>query len=152
MAQTILLVDDERKLRDMLRVYLEQEGYRVIEASNGREALYVARYEKPDLVLLDLMMPEMGGYEFIRAYHKEAHAPVIMLTAKVEETDEVLGLELGADDYITKPFSVRSCWRACARCCGGRREKRGKRASCVWPTSRWIAKPKLCRWPSVMSI
>ena len=108
MAQTILLVDDERKLRDMLRVYLEQEGYRVIEASNGREALYVARYEKPDLVLLDLMMPEMGGYEFIRAYHKEAHAPVIMLTAKVEETDEVLGLELGADDYITKPFSVRS--------------------------------------------
>ncbi|MFN8440594.1 MAG: response regulator transcription factor [Caldilineaceae bacterium] len=108
MAQTILLVDDERKLREMLRIYLEQEGYRVVEAANGREAIFVARYEKPDLILLDLMMPEMGGYEFMQALRKESKTPVIMLTAKVEETDEVLGLELGADDYITKPFSVRS--------------------------------------------
>lgn len=108
MAQTILLVDDERKLREMLRIYMEQEGYRVVEAANGREAIFVARYEKPDLILLDLMMPEMGGYEFMQALRKESKTPVIMLTAKVEETDEVLGLELGADDYITKPFSVRS--------------------------------------------
>ena len=107
MAQTILVVDDERKLRQMIRTYLEQEGYRVVEASNGREALYVARYEKPDLIILDLMMPEMGGYDFMRSYSKEAETPVIMLTAKIEESDKVLGLELGADDYVTKPFGIR---------------------------------------------
>ena len=107
MAQTILVVDDEKKLRDLIRVYLEQEGYRVVEAGHGREALYVARYEKPDLIILDLMMPEMGGYDFMRAFSKEAQTPVIMLTAKVEDQDKILGLELGADDYITKPFNVR---------------------------------------------
>ncbi len=107
MTQTILVVDDETKLRQMIRVYLEQEGYRVVEAANGREALYVARYEKPDLIILDLMMPEMGGYEFMREHSKESATPVIMLTAKVEDTDKILGLELGADDYMTKPFNVR---------------------------------------------
>jgi DNA-binding response OmpR family regulator len=107
MAQTILVVDDETKLRDMIRLYLEQEGYRVVEAGQGREALYVARVEKPDLIILDLMMPEMGGYEFMRAFSKEAATPVIMLTAKVEDQDKILGLELGADDYVTKPFNVR---------------------------------------------
>ena len=107
MSQTILVVDDERKLREMIRTYLEQEGYRVVEAGNGREALYVARYEKPDLIILDLMMPEMGGYDFMRTYSKEAETPVIMLTAKIEEGDKVLGLELGADDYVTKPFGIR---------------------------------------------
>src|SRR5512147_1886982 len=107
MTQTILVVDDEKKLRDLIRVYLEQEGYRVVEAAHGREALYVARYEKPDLIILDLMMPEMGGYDFMRVYGKEAATPVIMLTAKIEDTDKILGLELGADDYVTKPFNVR---------------------------------------------
>ena len=107
MIQTVLVVDDETKLRQMIRVYLEQEGYRVVEAANGREAIYVARYEKPDLIILDLMMPEMGGYDFMRAYSKEADTPVIMLTAKVEDTDKILGLEVGADDYVTKPFNVR---------------------------------------------
>jgi DNA-binding response OmpR family regulator len=107
MIQTILVVDDEKKLRDMIRVYLEQEGYRVVEAAHGREALYVARYEKPDLIILDLMMPEMGGYDFMRAFSKEAETPVIMLTAKVEDQDKILGLEIGADDYVTKPFNVR---------------------------------------------
>lgn len=106
MAHTILVVDDEKRLRDMLRVYLEKEGYRVVEAGNGREALIIARYEKPDLIILDLMMPELGGYDFIRAYRKEAETPVIMLTAKIEETDKVIGLELGADDYVTKPFGI----------------------------------------------
>ena len=89
MAQTILVVDDEARLRDMLRVYLEQEGYRVVEAANGREALFVARYEKPDLIILDLMMPEMGGYEFMRLHSKEATTPVIMLTARVEDQDKI---------------------------------------------------------------
>lgn len=107
MAQTILVVDDEAKLRQMLRVYLEQEGYGVVEAANGREAIYVARAEKPDLILLDLMMPEMGGYEFVRAYAREAATPVIMLTARIEDQDKIVGLELGADDYVTKPFNVR---------------------------------------------
>lgn len=107
MTQTILVVDDEAKLRDMLRLYLEQEGYRVVEAGHGREALYVARFEKPDLIILDLMMPEMGGHEFMRVFSKEADTPVIMLTAKVEDQDKIIGLGLGADDYVTKPFNVQ---------------------------------------------
>lgn len=105
--KTILIVDDEKKLRDMLSLYLEQEGYRIVEAGNGREALYVARYEKPDLILLDLMMPEMNGSDFMRVYRRESQTPIIILTAKLDETDEVLGLELGADDYVTKPFKMR---------------------------------------------
>ncbi len=107
MTQTILVVDDEAKLRDVIRMYLEREGYRVVEAGHGREALYVARVEKPDLIVLDLMMPEMNGTEFMRAFKKEAETPIIMLTAKVEDQDKILGLELGADDYVTKPFNTR---------------------------------------------
>jgi len=107
MPQTILVVDDEAKLRQMIRVYLEQENYRVVEAGNGRDALFVARESKPDLVILDLMMPEMNGYDFMRSFSKEAETPVIMLTARVEDQDKILGLELGADDYVTKPFNVR---------------------------------------------
>jgi DNA-binding response OmpR family regulator len=105
--QTILIVEDERKLREMVRLYLEQEGFRVVEAANGQDALYVARDEKPDLILLDQMMPVMNGQEFLRAYEREGTAPVIMLTARVEDVDKILGLELGADDYVTKPFNVR---------------------------------------------
>lgn len=107
MAKTILVVDDKSNIRTLLRDYLSEEGFRVVTAENGRDALYVARHEKPDLILLDIMMPEMGGYEFLRAYRKERNTPVILLTAKLEESDKVLGLELGADDYITKPFGMR---------------------------------------------
>jgi DNA-binding response OmpR family regulator len=107
MAHTILVVDDEAKLREMMRVYLSQEGFRVVEAPNGREALFVSRHEKPDLIILDLMMPEMGGYDFIRAHQKESKTPAIMLTARVDDHDKIIGLELGADDYVTKPFNVR---------------------------------------------
>lgn len=107
MSQTILVVDDEAKLRDMARLYLEREGYRVVEAAHGRDALFVARFEKPDLVLLDLMMPKMGGLDFIRRFTQESDAPIIILTAKVEESEMVVGLELGADDYVTKPFGVQ---------------------------------------------
>jgi len=78
-----------------------------VVAENGRDALYVARRDKPDLILLDIMMPEMSGYEFMRTFTKEQDTPIILLTAKLEESDKVLGLELGADDYITKPFSMR---------------------------------------------
>jgi DNA-binding response OmpR family regulator len=106
-VQTILVVDDKAGVRTLVREYLEQEGYRVCTAENGRDALYAARHEKPDLILLDLMMPEMGGYDFIRAYRKEGETPIILLTAKLDESDKVLGLELGADDYVTKPFGMR---------------------------------------------
>lgn len=107
MTKTILVVDDKQSLRQMVKSYLEQEGFRVVEAGDGREAIFVARHEKPDLILLDIMMPEVDGYEFMRIYSREADVPVIMLTAKLEENDRVLGLEIGADDYITKPFSMR---------------------------------------------
>ena len=107
MARTIMVVDDSESLRTMVKSYLAQEGFRVVTAVNGREALFVARDEKPDLILLDIMMPELGGYEFMRIYSKEADTPVILLTARLEENDKVLGLELGADDYVTKPFSPR---------------------------------------------
>ena len=107
MAQTILVVDDDRELRALVQSYLSQEGFRMVSASDGREALFVAREERPDLIILDLMMPELGGYDFMRAYSKEAETPIILLTARLDEGDKVLGLELGADDYVTKPFSLR---------------------------------------------
>jgi DNA-binding response OmpR family regulator len=107
MSKTVLVVDDTESLRTLVKSYLGQEGFRVLTAADGREALFLAREEKPDLILLDLMMPEMGGFEFMRVYGREAETPIILLTAKVEESDKVLGLELGADDYVTKPFSMR---------------------------------------------
>jgi len=107
MSKTILVVDDEDNLRTLVKAYLEQADFRVVTAKNGREALFLARQEKPDLIVLDLMMPEMDGYEFIRVHRKERETPIILLTARVEDTDKVLGLELGADDYVTKPFSPR---------------------------------------------
>ena len=103
----ILVVDDKANVRTLVREYLSEQGFLVATAENGRMALYAARQEKPDLILLDIMMPEMDGFEFIRAYRKEAETPIILLTARLEESDKVVGLELGADDYVTKPFSMR---------------------------------------------
>jgi len=108
MSKTILIVDDEPEIVRFVRAYLEDAGYRVVTASDGQEAFFVARHEKPDLVILDLMMPGMDGWDFIRRYRRERDTPVIVLTARVEESDQVLGLELGADDYVTKPFSPRA--------------------------------------------
>jgi DNA-binding response OmpR family regulator len=104
--QTILIVDDKMSVTRMLGDYFTSQGFRSVVAANGRDALYAARHEKPDLILLDIMMPEMDGYDFIRAHRKESHTPIILLTAKLEETDKVVGLELGADDYVTKPFGM----------------------------------------------
>jgi DNA-binding response OmpR family regulator len=108
MAKTILVVDDKRNVQIFLKELLTEQQYRVVTADNGRQALFVARDEKPDLILLDIMMPELDGYAFIRTYRQEnEHTPIILLTARLDETDKVLGLELGADDYITKPFGPR---------------------------------------------
>jgi len=107
MEKTILVVDDEQRLVSLVSEYLKQAGFRVLSAYNGREALNLARREQPDLIILDLMMPEMNGYEFLQAHRKEMDTPIIMLTARVEDEEKVVGLELGADDYITKPFRPR---------------------------------------------
>ena len=107
MSKTILVVDDEARLVALIKAYLEQGGYQVMTANNGRDALFVARQEKPDLIILDIMMPEMDGHEFMRVHRRDHTTPIILLTAKVEEDDKIIGLELGADDYVTKPFSPR---------------------------------------------
>ncbi|HEY3336238.1 MAG TPA: response regulator transcription factor [Candidatus Limnocylindrales bacterium] len=107
MARTILVVDDETTLRETLVEALEMEGYRAVAAADGRAALERFRTERPDLVLLDLMLPELSGVEVCRIIRAESAVPIIMLTAKDSEVDKVVGLELGADDYVTKPFSLR---------------------------------------------
>src|SRR6202795_4553806 len=107
MARTILVVDDEPTLRETLVDALRTEGFRVGSAARGREALAVFRAERRDLVLLDLMLPELSGIEVCRIIRAESGVPIVMLTAKDSEIDKVVGLELGADDYVTKPFSVR---------------------------------------------
>jgi DNA-binding response OmpR family regulator len=107
MARTILVVDDETTLRETLVDALEADGFRVVAAADGREALARFRADQPDLVLLDLMLPELSGIEVCRIIRQESGVPIVMLTAKDSELDKVVGLELGADDYVTKPFSLR---------------------------------------------
>src|SRR6266545_2062722 len=107
MARTILVVDDEPTLRETLVDALEADGFRVVAAADGREALTRFRADRPDLVLLDLMLPELSGIEVCRIIRAESGVPIVMLTAKDSELDKVVGLELGADDYVTKPFSLR---------------------------------------------
>jgi len=109
MAKTILVVDDEKAIRDILILNLEMEGYQTISAEDGKQGLALALAKKPDLILLDVMLPHMDGFAVCKAFRAEDRlTPVIMLTAREEEQDMVLGLDLGADDYITKPFSVRA--------------------------------------------
>jgi DNA-binding response OmpR family regulator len=103
----ILVVDDDPGIVKVVRAYLEQAGFQVLVAYDGKKAMHIARHDKPDLVVLDLMLPEMDGWDVCRALRKESNVPIIMLTARVEETDRLIGLELGADDYVTKPFSPR---------------------------------------------
>jgi two-component system response regulator VicR len=100
-------VDDEKNIVDIVRYNLKKEGFETIEAYDGEEGLTLALNENPDLVLLDIMMPKMDGYEVCKRIRAESQVPVIMLTARAEELDKVLGFELGADDYVTKPFGVR---------------------------------------------
>ena len=107
MGKRILVVDDEPRMIGFIRMNLELENHQVIEAGNGLQALDVVRTQLPDLILLDVMMPELDGFETLRILREFSDVPVIILTAKGEESDKVTGLELGADDYITKPFGTR---------------------------------------------
>ena len=107
MAATILVVDDERNIVQLVRLYLSKEGFRVESASSGREALEKVQPVRPDLVLLDLMLPEMDGWEVCRRLRKQGDLPIIMVTARDDHVDKIVGLELGADDYLTKPFNPR---------------------------------------------
>lgn len=105
--KTILIVDDEKPIVDILMYNLDKEGYNLLEASDGETAVEIALKEKPDLILLDVMLPKMDGLSVCRKIKNSYNVPILMLSAKGEEVDKILGLELGADDYITKPFSVR---------------------------------------------
>jgi len=107
MTQKILVVDDEKGIVDIVQAYLEREGYRVITADNGRAAIELAQREAPDLIVLDLMLPEVSGWDVCREVRKQTNIPVIMLTARDDTTDKIIGLELGADDYMTKPFDPK---------------------------------------------
>jgi DNA-binding response OmpR family regulator len=107
MPNTILVVDDQSNVRQLLQDYLSEQGYQVFTAVDGQSAIYEARRSSPDLILLDIMMPKMDGYQFLRQYRQERQTPIIIITAREEETDAVLGLELGADDYVIKPFRMR---------------------------------------------
>jgi two-component system OmpR family response regulator len=106
-GNTILIVEDDETLLDVLSYNLSKEGYTIVAATEGVQAIEVARSEKPDLIILDIMLPKLDGFEVCRILRKEMTVPILMLTAKVEEVDKVVGLEIGADDYMTKPFSLR---------------------------------------------
>ena len=105
--KTILVVDDERHIVDLVRLYLDKEGFAVVAARDGREALQLAARHDPDLVVLDLMLPEMDGLEVTRELRRTSDVPILMLTARADDVDRIVGLELGADDYLTKPFNPR---------------------------------------------
>ncbi len=107
MNPKILIVDDDKKTVNLIRLYLEKDGYRTLVAYDGRQALERARQKRPDLIVLDLMLPEVDGLDVCRILRAESKVPIIMLTAKTTEEDKLLGLDLGADDYVTKPFSPR---------------------------------------------
>jgi len=107
MAKKILVVDDEKRIVEILKAYLERDGYQAIAAYDGRSALELARGNSPDLIILDLMLPEVSGWDVCRELRKETDVPIIMLTARDDTTDKIIGLELGADDYVTKPFDPK---------------------------------------------
>lgn len=107
MSKKILLADDEQHILDTVSAYLKAEGYEVLTVRNGRDAVFASRHEHPDLIILDVMMGEMSGWEAARLIRKESSVPLLFLTARIDDIDQITGLEIGADDYITKPFSPR---------------------------------------------
>ena len=119
--QRVLVVDDEPKITEVVGSYLRRAGYTPLTAGNGAQALQLLEKERPCLVILDLMLPDMSGEDVCRKVRSRSRVPIIMLTAKVEDADAIKGLSLGADDYVTKPFSPRSSSRGCRRCSGAPR-------------------------------
>jgi CheY-like chemotaxis protein len=115
----ILVVDDDRNIVDLVRLYLERDGYQVLVAYDGLKALKLARQRRPDLIVLDLLLPEVDGLDVCRILQTESKVPIIMLTAKTTEEDKLIGLELGADDYVTKPSALGNWWPGCGPCCAG---------------------------------
>ena len=113
----ILVVDDERPISDIIKFNLTKEGYEVVTAFDGREALEQFEAEKPDLVILDLMLPELDGLEVAKEIRKTSHTPIIMLSAKDSEFDKVIGLEIGADDYVINHFLIVNCWHVSKLTC-----------------------------------
>ena len=111
MSRKILVVDDEESIVKIIEYNLKKEGYEVICAGDGETACKLAFSENPDLILLDIMMPIMDGYEVCKKVREKSNTPIIMLTARAEEVDKVVGLELGADDYVTKPFGIENLWQ-----------------------------------------
>jgi two-component system, OmpR family, response regulator len=107
MSDKVLIVEDDNNLLETIKYNFRKEGYEAVTASDGEIALEVARQEKPDLLILDIMLPKLNGFEVCRILRKETTVPILMLTAKADETDKIVGLEIGADDYMTKPFSMR---------------------------------------------
>src|SRR5579885_3185531 len=107
MKHKMLIADDEPAIVQSVKAYLTQDGFQVVTAGNGTDALFIARHERPDLIILDVMMPGMDGWGVARLIRKESSVPLLFLTARVEDIDQVAGLEIGADEYMTKPFSTR---------------------------------------------
>ncbi|MGL4791692.1 MAG: response regulator, partial [Anaerotignaceae bacterium] len=140
MDKKVLVVDDEKNIVDIIKFNLKKEGYEVITATNGEEAVIKVYSEEPDLILLDIMMPIMDGYEACKKIREKFETPIIMLTARAEEVDKVLGLELGADDYVTKPFGVRELM---ARVKANLRRKAPVERVLEAPTSKGITFGKL---------
>jgi DNA-binding response OmpR family regulator len=127
-VKTVLVVDDERHIVDLVRLYLEKEGFAVVAAADGEQALALHQRQEPDLVILDLMLPKVDGFEVCREIRRRGDTPVVMLTARTDDVDSIVGLELGADDYVTKPFNPRALVARVKailrRSAGGRRSTR----------------------------
>jgi DNA-binding response OmpR family regulator len=133
-SQTIVVIEDELKIGQMIKDYLEKEGFTVFTAENGAKGIEHVRQKSPDLVILDLMLPDMSGLEICRTLNRENSTPIIMLTAKSQETDRIVGLEMGADDYITKPFSLAELTariRAVLRRAGGNDQQKFSREKII---------------------
>ena len=152
MSAKILVVDDESKIVKLVRAYLEQAGYSVVVAEDGQTALIQARREKPDLVVLDLGLPGIDGLDVTRTLRREGNTPIIMLTARVDDTDRIIGLELGADDYVTKPFNPASWWRTCARSCAAPPAPRPRPRSCGRARSCSMSAVTRSRWQTVQTV
>ena len=147
--KTILVVDDEPQIAEIATDYLRLAGFDVITAGDGVRALEAVRGRRPDLVVLDLGLPRMDGTEVARTIRRESDLPIIMLTARVQEDDRLHGLEIGADDYITKPFSPRELVARVPRCFAGPRSAAQMRIVSAWPT--WSSTSRACASPAATS-